>query len=65
MGQMEALAPQSARDLLAMLVAAGLLRVHTAAPPAGHGPPTIFRASHRTEMPSPVRIWQSLPFAVH
>ena len=66
MGQMEALAPQSARDLLAMLVAAGLLRLHTAAPTARHSPPAIFGASCRFEkQPLTVCISQSLPSAVY
>ena len=58
-GQLEALAPQSARDLLSMLVAAGLLRMRTAAAAAvRHEPPSIFGPGQQTRMPSTVCIRQ-------
>lgn len=53
-GQLDALAPQSARDMLAMLVAARLLRLETAPAPR-HGPPAIFSAAGHLKPSTSVR----------
>jgi hypothetical protein len=41
-GQLDAVAPQNARDLLSMLAARGLLSVRTCSARASGGPPPIF-----------------------
>ncbi len=53
-GQLDALAPQSARDMLGMLVAARLLRLQTVPAPR-NGPPPIFGAAGHVKPPAPVR----------
>ena len=54
MGQLDALAPQSARDMLGMLVVAKLLRLRTVPAPR-QGPPPIFGAAAHVKPPAPVR----------
>ena len=55
-GQLEALAPQSARDMLGMLVGLRLLRVQTG-PAARRAPPPIFGADPQVDSLPPVRCW--------